>query len=638
MYMRNLFYSFLLVLVAHSAVYATQTTYTQVGTEDSHVYVFATDTLERGYYNRPYERYEAEPDYCLTNGTFLAVSDDQRTLQSEASHQQALQLTVPNDYVAWLVNRAGDGLTIRFSLPDNEQGTGTTGELAIYAGEEQVGTVSLNSYWAWQYCTGNYPDNTPKTNCIIRMKFDETHIRLSRQVESGETLRLVKTDDNNTPYTIDFVELEAIPAPVRYEDIPGEKVQYTGGSLLDFINANGGKTIYIPEGRWETDKRLYINKDNTSLIGAGEWYTEIYFNAPSDNINTYSQRGIETNQNHVRVEGLYLNTINNRRYYNNDDSKQVGKAFMGTWGSNSVIRHCWAEHFECGAWIADYSGTGSRDLLVEHCRFRNNYADGINCSQASENHTIRYCSFRNNGDDDMASWTTSRMCKHITYAYCTAENNWRASSLGFFGGTGHTAHHLAIFDPLESGVRVNADFSGRGFSDSEHISIHDITIVHAGCTSGTKGTSGDFWGNTQGAFNIGGTNYYAVRNIRIENVDIKDSRRFGFFFSGGQNRLENIHLGNITIHNAQTGIYFGGIKGNGTFCNLQFFDVAKPMNNYSSAWKWQEADDCATLVQHVSIASSGVYYYDLLGRPISKPMAGIYIIVNQGQTSKIVLP
>lgn len=638
MYMRNLFYSFLLVMVAHSAVYATQTTHTQVGTEGSHVYVFATDTLERGYYNRPYERYEAEPDYCLTNGTFLAVSDDQRTLQSEASHQQALQLTAPNDYVAWVVNRAGDGLTIRFSLPDNEQGTGTTGELAIYAGEEQVGTVSLNSYWAWQYCTGNYPDNTPKTNCIIRMKFDETHIRLSRQVESGETLRLVKTDDNNTPYTIDFVELEPIPAPVRYEDISGEKVQYTGGSLLDFINANGGKTIYIPEGRWETDKRLYINKDNTSLIGAGEWYTEIYFNAPSDNINTYSQRGIETNQNHVRVEGLYLNTINNQRYYNNDDSKQVGKAFMGTWGSNSVIRHCWAEHFECGAWIADYSGTGSRDLLVEHCRFRNNYADGINCSQASENHTIRYCSFRNNGDDDMASWTTSRMCKHITYAYCTAENNWRASSLGFFGGTGHTAHHLAIFDPLESGIRVNADFSGRGFSDSEYISIHDITIVHAGCTSGTKGTSGDFWGNTQGAFNIGGTNYYAVRNIRIENVDIKDSRRFGFFFSGGKNRLENIHLGNITIHNAQTGIYFGGIKGNGTYCNLQFFDVAKPMNTYSSAWDWQEADDCATLVQQVSIVSSEEGYYDLLGRPISKHIAGIYIIVNQGQTSKMVLP
>ena len=280
--------------------------------EGSHVYEFPTDTLMRGYCNRPYERYEAEPDRCQTNGTFLAASEDQRTLQSEASHQQALQLTAKDDYVAWVVNRAGDGLTVRFSLPDNEQGTGTTGSLAVYAGEEQVGALALSSYWAWQYCTDTYPDNTPKTNCIIRMKFDETHLRLSRSVEVGETLRLVKTDNNAPPYTIDFVELEPVPAPVRYEDIAGDKVQYTGGSLLDFINANTGKTIYIPEGRWECDKRLYINKDNTSLIGAGEWYTEIFFSAPSDNAATYSQRGIEVSGisfSAAKGNGTYCNIL-----------------------------------------------------------------------------------------------------------------------------------------------------------------------------------------------------------------------------------------------------------------------------------------------------------------------------------------
>lgn len=607
--------------------------------EGSHVYLFATDSLARGYYNRPYERYEAEPERCLTNGTFLAPSDDQRTLQAEASHQQALQLTAKGDYVAWVVNRAGDGLTIRFSLPDSEQGTGTKGNLAVYAGEEQVGTLALDSYWAWQYCTGNYPDNTPKTNCIIRMKFDETHLRLTRPVESGETLRLVKTDDNTTPYTIDFVELEPVPAPVRYEDITGDKVQYDGSSLLDFINANAGKTIYIPEGRWETDKRLYINRDNTAIIGAGEWYTEIYFSAPSNNASTYSQRGIETNRSNIRLEGLYLNTANNCRYYNNDDSKQVGKALMGSWGSNSVIRHCWAEHFECGGWIADYSSTGSNNLLVEHCRFRNNYADGINCSHASNGHTIRYCSFRNNGDDDMASWTTSRMCSHITFEYCTAENNWRASSLGFFGGTGHTAHHLAIFDPLESGARANADFSGRGFSSTEYISMHDITIVHAGCTSGTKGTAGDFWGNTQGAFNIGGTSNYAVRNIRIADIDIIDSRRFAFFFAGGSNGIENISLSDITIRNAGTGFYFGGIRGNATYCNLQFFDVDKPMNTYSSAWQWTEADDCATPITPAVIRpTQTARCYDLLGRTVEQPASGIYIVADGDRTYKIALP
>lgn len=602
----------------------------------SSVYPFPTDSLEQGYYSRPYERYEAEPDYCTTNGTFLTASDDQRTLAAEASHQQALQLTAKGDYVEWTVGTAGDGLTIRFSLPDNESGTGTTGTLLVRAGTEQVGTLSLSSYWAWQYCTDNYPDNTPKTNCVIRMKYDETHLRLSRTIESGERLRLEKADDNTTPYTVDFIELEPIPAAVRFEDIEGEKVQYTGGSLFDFVNANGGKTIYIPEGRWECDKRLYLNTNNTELIGAGEWYTEIYFSAPSDQADTYMQRGIETNSSHIRIEGLYLNTINNQRYYQNNDSKQVGKAFMGGFGQNSIIRHCWAEHFECGAWIADYSGASSKNLLVEHCRFRNNYADGINCAHGCEGHTVRYCSFRNNGDDDMASWTTTRVCKHITYAYCTAENNWRASSLGFFGGTGHEAHHLAIFDAIECGARVNADFAGKGFGSDEDIYIHDLTIRHCGCTGGTKGTAGDFWGNTQGAFNIGGASHYAVRNIRIENVEVADSRRFAFFLSAGTNKLENIRLRNITIRNAQTGFYFGNVSGNATYCNLLYFDVNRPMSAYSSAWSWTEAADCITATKTAKNAQSNGNCYDLNGHIVPCNTPGITLHADSGR--KVYIP
>ncbi len=608
------------------------------------VYPFPTDSLERGYYCRPYERYEAELSYCTTNGTFLIASEDQRTLAAEASHLQALQLTAKGDYVEWTVGTAGDGLTIRFSLPDNESSTGTTGTLLVFAGTEQVGTLSLSSYWAWQYCTGNYPDNTPKTNCVIRMKYDETHLRLSRMIASGERLRLEKADDNTTPYTIDFIELEPIPAAVRFEDIEGEKVQYTGGSLFDFVNANGGKTIYIPEGRWECDKRLYLNTNNTGLIGAGEWYTEIYFSAPSDQADTYMQRGIETNSSNIRIEGLYLNTINNQRYYQNNDSKQVGKAFMGGFGQNSILRHCWAEHFECGAWIADYSGASSKNLLVEHCRFRNNYADGINCAHGCEGHTVRYCSFRNNGDDDMASWTTARMCKHITYAYCTAENNWRASSLGFFGGTGHEAHHLAIFDALECGARVNADFAGKGFGSDEDISIHDLTITHCGCTGGTKGTTGDFWGNTQGAFNIGGTSNYDVNNVCLKNIDIIDSRGNAMYIVGGKNAINNLQLRNITITNATTGIRFASAKGNATYCNLIYQQVALPTTAYNAQWLWTEDADCAVSLPdtpRVLINTIGVY--DCMGRlcghtlPASLPQ-GLYIVSTPTHTYKIFLP
>ena len=239
-------------------------------TDGSQVYLFPSDKQGRGYINRPYQRYEAEPGLCTSDGTFLEASDDQRLLQSEASHQQALNLTAVGQTVSWVVDQAGDGLTVRFSLPDSSNGQGTTGTPDVYAGQDKVGTLNLNSYWAWQYCDGTYPDNNPRTgNVVIRMRFDETHIRLSRSVKSGETLTLQKVDGGSTPYTIDFVELEPVPAAVTYDQLSGDKVRFDGnGDVGDFIMNNQGRTVYIPEGTWNCSKRIYLrNADGTRVYG-----------------------------------------------------------------------------------------------------------------------------------------------------------------------------------------------------------------------------------------------------------------------------------------------------------------------------------------------------------------------------------
>lgn len=592
-------------------------------------YVFPTDSLGRGYIDRPYARYEAEDGWCETNGVFLAPSDNQRDLQAEASHQQAVSLAQAGDYVAWTVAQAGDGLTLRFSLPDNEEGMGNTGSLSVYAGEEQVGSLTLSSYWAWQYCTVTYPSNTPRTDGIIRMRFDEVHVRLSRPVEAGELLRLVRTGTEAFDYTIDFVELEPVPAPCVMT--ASEAVVFDGeGDIADFIAAHQGATIYIPEGRWETQKRIYLDgADGTRLVGAGMWYTEIYFAAPSDNATTYAHRGIEASRNNLLVEGLYLNTVNNRRYYMEDSRYQVGKAFMGNWGKQSVIRNCWAEHFECGAWIADYSGHVSEDLLIEGCRFRNHYADGVNCSQASTRHIVRQCSFRNNGDDDMASWTTSRRCVGVEFAYCTAENNWRASSLGFFGGTAHRAHHLAIFDGLESGVRVNADFTGLGFGDTDSIYIHDVSVVHCGCPSGTKGVAGDFWGNRQAAVNIGGTANYDVQHIVFANVDIVDSRYDAVMLSAGNGKtLRDIRLRDVHIDGTgRYGIFYYGASGDVMYCHLTISNCATAAESTPSPLLHID-DSCGQEMAINTIKSlpAGDKCYNLLGMQVPLSTTGIVII------------
>lgn len=566
--------------------------------EGSQVYTFDADKYQRGYYNRPYERYEAEPGLCTTNGNFLAASDNQRDLQSEASHQQAVQLTQVGDYVQWVVNKAGDGLTVRFSLPDSDNGQGTDGNLDIYAGTDKVGSLYLSSYWAWQYCDGTYPDNNPRTgNVVIRMRFDENHVRLSRKVEEGEVLKLVKADKSGTPYTIDFAELEPVPAKVTFESLSGDKVAYSGsGDVGQFIMDNQGKTIYLPEGTWTTDRRIYLrNADGTKVIGAGMWYTQIWFSASSDNGTTYSYRGFEADRSNLLVEGIYLNTSNNKRYYNNNSNNQVGKGFMGCWGNNSVIRNCWVEHFECGAWISNYSGKSSSNLLIEHCRFRNNYADGTNCSHNIHGTTIRYCSYRNNGDDDMASWTTAMICSNITYAYCTAENNWRASSMGFFGGKDLTAHHLYIADGLESGLRVNADFNGAGFPTDGHVNIHDVTIEHCGCPSGTKGQTGDFWGSYQPALSVGAGNNHDINNVTLENIDVLHSRTIAVNVRAGNKKVNNTRLVNIHVDGATTAFQCSNTNNvlNTTYCQL----TSENVNNHMiGCAQWQQMTDCITSV------------------------------------------
>lgn len=559
---------------------------------------FSDDALQRGYFNRAYKRYEAEPERCLTNAAFLSASDDQRDLQSEASNGQALTLSAQGDYVAWTVGNAGEGLTVRFSLPDTEDGTGNRSVIAVYNGERWLADMVLDSWWAWQYTArgANYPDNTPAEGKMIRMRFDETHLLLPERCEEGTVLRLVKKDNDNLPCTIDFVELEAVPEPVRFEDIEDEnKVAYSPdkGYVTSFVAANAGKTVYFPAGTYEIAARLYLNNDNTHLVGAGMWYSTLYFSASSDQRSTHNNRGIEANASNLLLEGFYINTVNNKRYYNNNPSYQVGKGLMGSWGTGSVVRRCWIEHFECGAWIANYSGGTTRNLLVEHCRFRNNYADGINLCQGSTGHTVRFCSFRNNGDDDMASWSTGQLCSGNTFEYCTAENNWRASSLGFFGGKNQTARNIAVYDALESGVRVNSDFAGTGFASDGEILLENISIRHAGCVSGTFGAAGDFWGNMQGAFNITATANYNVANLTARNVDILDSRSHAVFVkAGGGKRITGLRLENVHIDGAWYGVYFTAAAGDARWCNLTFDNLLYTEQNVTSFSAFSWVEDC----------------------------------------------
>lgn len=607
---------------------------------------FDDDAVKRGYYDRPWQRYEAEPGRCATNAAFLLPPDEysQLHLQAEASNQCALVLKEKDDYVEWINDTPGRGLTIRFSLPDSEDGKGSKGSLSLKVNGEECHKIEFDSGWAWQYTPiaysrDKYPDNTPADDKFARMRFDEVYYLLDTDIEAGVKISLSKDSDDNMEYCIDFIELEPVDAPLTFEQLEApDKVMYDGSTTLSaFISANAGKTIFIPEGRYDLGRQLNITGAGTKIIGAGMWHTHLYFSTPSDSRNTYNARGIHCNVSDVLLQGMSINTANDKRYFDNNPAYQVGKGLNGSWGSNSSIKDVRIDHFECGGWI-----TGAKGLKIENCRFRNNYADGINLANNSTGCRVSHCSFRNNGDDDMASWSTGSYATDNEFSYCTAENNWRASSLGFFGGCRNRAHHLAIYDAMEAGARVVCDFDGTGFSTDGFIELSDITIRRCGAKQGQSGTQGGFWGDSAASLQIGAGWAYNLNNLKIHNIDIYNSRHDAISIKCNSGKtINDLQLNDINISGVE-GYAYGinidpAVRGYGSYSNIHAEGVTKPfMSDIPTGFNFISTSGIEEIERNDTNMEEE--YYDLSGMKVNVlQKKGIFVVRKGNNESKVII-
>ena len=404
-----------------------------------------------------------------------------------------------------------------------------------------------------------------------KMRFDEVRYKLSSPMIAGDHLKLVRITGS---IQIDFAELELVPAAAT---APVGSFTYTGnGSTLQtFINAHGGQKIFIPSGVYSVANELAFNAANTSLLGAGMWYTQLNFTS-----TTPYNGGLRANAVNISYANLYLTT-------NNASRSNSYKAINGVYTAASTITNIWAEHFECGAWIAQYATGGpafADGFTLSGCRFRDNYADGINLCKGTSNAIVEHCNFRNNGDDDQAIWCADGLeCINNTFRYNTSENCWRASGVAFYGGKNNKAYNLIIKDNLESGIRLSNNFNGVGFDSLGLNELHDITIMSAG-------TGNDLFNQRVGAIDIfcadnAGTQ---VRNVKFSNIDIYDSKCDGILMQKkAGDGIYNLAFENININgtgkecpfNNSNGAatpkgFFTAISsfpnGNATFCNMNY--------------------------------------------------------------------
>ena len=506
----------------------------------------------------PYTTHEAEKA-TVENGATIQQSTDMESTAVEATNQTYVELPKKDAAVTFNVTEPANALNVRYTIPD-----GASGQLDVQVNGSSVGNLDLSSHSAWQYLKGDHEYDQDIDGSSARFRFDETRLLLKDiQLKSGDKISLVKKKDDNVPYGIDFIELEQAPAPVAQSEnsisivdkgaSANDDSDDTAALLAAVEEAKAsGKSVYIPEGRFNFDKQVNIEADNLKISGAGVWHTELHFTSDK----RYGG-GIVFghNSNGIELSNLYMDSNLTSRY--NEDAQY--KAISGTLGKDSNIHDIWVQHFEVGMWIGDYDQTGNMKytdgLVVENARIRNNLADGINFAQGTKNSTVKNSNIRGNGDDGLAIWssisngTNAAAEENNKFLNNTIESGWRAAGIGIFGGKGHEISGNLIKDVFAgAGIRVNTVFAGHNFDlNDSGIKIHDNTILRSGTTN-------DLYKLHRGAID-----FQQVRGT-IKNVDVYNNKLLNTLadsvitknFEMGDNGNGEIRLSNNTIDNKAT--------------------------------------------------------------------------------------
>ena len=552
----------------------------------------------------PYVRYDTEQGSAGGGARVeSAPTFDQAQIASEASAQSYVALPSAGSFVEWTVRdgEGGRGVTMRFTMPDSGDGLGLEGSLDVKVNGELVQTVDLTSYYAWQYFNGDQPADAPGGGSPA-FRFDEVHFKLPAALQAGDTIRIEKSQGDAIEYGVDFLEIEPVPAAIERPEGSVSPTDFgatadDGQDDLDAFNqavaqaAASGKVLYIPAGTFHLSSMWQVGSveamiQDLTVTGAGIWHTHIQFTNPEP-----AGGGIS-----FRITGklefahVYMNSNLRSRYNQN----AIYKAFMDNFGKGSHVHDVWVEHFECGFWVADYAHTPAifaDGLLIENSRVRNNLADGINFAQGTSNSTVRNTNLRNNGDDALAIWTSDYAGApagvNNTFSYDTIENNWRASGVGIFGGSGHRVHHLLIVDMFgSSGFRMNTVFPGHHFEQNAGIEFSDSTILHGG-------TSLDVYKGERGAIDLEASTG-PIKNVTISRIDVQGALRSGvqMGYGGGFENivLNDVHIDGTGLDGITTSrfssphegaaVYTYTGNGSATFHGLVTSDIANPNINF----------------------------------------------------------
>ncbi len=434
----------------------------------------------------PWTRYEAER--ARSNVQATEPSRAYLTPESEAAGRRLVRLEKAGDYLEFDATHRAEGLVLRYSLPDSEDGQGINATLSLYLNGQFVRKLSLTSRYAWSY--GDFPWSNQPAAGRGHHFFDECQAVLPA-VAPGDVIRLqVDADDTAGYYLIDFVELEPVPAPLPQPTNSLSIVEFgatpddEGDDAAAFercLNAakDQGKIAWIPAGTFILNGS-FKGLGGVEVRGAGMWHARLTGSAPM--FYGYGER--------FAISDL---AIFGQVAHRNDMSPD--NAFNGNLGDGSTITRVWIEHMKCGIW----SNHGTKNLRVSGCRIRNTMADGVNLCDGTTDSVVEQSHLRNTGDDALATWSPSgdwsskQICERNRFLFNTIENPWHANGLGVYGGRDHEVRGNLVVDTVQSGGGLLISSGHGAIPLAGTILVENNRFIRSGGDCYVDGKNGGLW-------------------------------------------------------------------------------------------------------------------------------------------------
>uniref|UniRef100_A0AAU3GZ37 CBM6 domain-containing protein n=1 Tax=Streptomyces sp. NBC_01401 TaxID=2903854 RepID=A0AAU3GZ37_9ACTN len=504
----------------------------------------------------PYTTYEAESG--STNATTIGPDRTYLTVPSEASDREAVVLDSTGEYVEFTLTEPANALTLRYSVPDNDAGTGIDTSLSVYADGTELRDLPLSSEYSWVY--GEYPYTNDPSQGSGHHFFDETRTLLDEELPAGTVLKFQKdAGDTAASYTLDLVETETAPDALTMPSTgfvdattlgvtPDDSTDDTDSLNSALSTATSqGKGLWLPEGEYGISG--HVDLAGADLRGAGQWYTVL---RGSDGKGGLFGRGGTSNVQDLMIAG----DVSYR------DDANFDAAVEGDFGDGSTLTNLWIQHTKVGLWT-DAPTTG---LYASGLRIRDTFADGVNLHKGTEATEVSQSSIRNTGDDGLAMFSESEAVTDSVFRLNTVQLPMLANTVGIYGGHGNRVEDNLLADTVtgSSGIAISSRFDPVPFSGTTSVQGNTLTR-----TGGYEPN----WGTELGALWIYADSSDITEPVLVKDNEILDSTYSGLLVSWQKN-VQELTVDGLKIDKA--GSY--GIEidsaGAGSFSGVTVTDAA----------------------------------------------------------------